>query len=1076
MRISKFTCCLLFIAAIIFGQSSIEYRRHNIMNRNQVTTVFGNWGVIGQPLNNEARGAWKHPENGYIGDFSIMIGTQLKTNSFEFSSVEICPVSRPTTQNELSPTGRFWGFEPFGLGSEHIAMSDNPVTWPSEWGTWPFDTEGATECYFIMDDNNDEEFNYELNNIWSAAFKPDSNDLARNGLGLKVESRFRQFDFAGFEDVLFMEYMITNEGTTPFHQLVFGGLNGTYIGITSTDHSAHEYDDDACFFDISTNATYFWDFNMDVSDNPLWKGDVGYASIVLLQTPGNPFDGIDNDRDNANVSGSSAPYFTESDFDERMINTNDQIVLIDDNYTRTVVTVPGQELTVETCGETFTIVPGATVVQEGNPDSETSYDGIDNDFDGLIDENYTLHYSFDRAHLVEPFHIQNTLEPTQYVDYISGQGLDDPLIDENGNNLDEVGLTSFYYFVSPMYIPLGDDEELWSRMRPGYFELSDSYSDGHLLNGEDGDYLFGSGYFHLNPDEQQKVLLGLVFADTPEEMQMKIQALNAMNFNIQAEPNLILTAPESGEYSGNFLDISWNSNEPEGEIIIKYTNDNERTWNIVDVLPASESNYVWDIRNQHDGIFYKILLHHSYQPFKVSSSNLFTMNTSNEAVPQIMFTDVPGHEEIVTGDLSVSWLAGDADGDEISIKMVYSTTHSISDTVWHELASFSSSGGYTINTVQLPNSQSALLKLAVTDGNKTNSEISEPFIISNDTPDLPANLKSHITGKGSGQFEVRVVDNSALNGHPYKVTFHVDGMSKSYSVQDLNTAEYVLSNCTQLDSSAESPTFDGVRLLVHDINPAQPDDEGSCWSDSLKAYNFYMNPLDTWINSDHLLGIPQPSDYRVEFADGIIDSSLAIPEYSVESIPVNFRIYNITAARFTDFIFVDIDNSQTLSPYDELILVESVSDGEILFSWDLFFTNETIYTHGNGDTLFIKTLKPFTAEDCFIFTTGDSLMLDVNKENNSPGVFNLSQNYPNPFNPSTTIQYTLPERMNVKLIVYNMLGKEVITLVDEKQTAGFYEMPWDGRNKLGNQVSSGIYFCKVQAGQYNAIKKMIFLK
>jgi subtilisin family serine protease len=95
---------------------------------------------------------------------------------------------------------------------------------------------------------------------------------------------------------------------------------------------------------------------------------------------------------------------------------------------------------------------------------------------------------------------------------------------------------------------------------------------------------------------------------------------------------------------------------------------------------------------------------------------------------------------------------------------------------------------------------------------------------------------------------------------------------------------------------------------------------------------------------------------------------------------------------------------------------------------------------------------------------------------NIPREFNLSQNFPNPFNPTTTIRYALKEDVRVKLAIYNMLGQEVRTLVNEHQPAGFKEVVWEGTNDNGQRVASGIYIYRIVAGNYIDLKKMILLK
>jgi tartrate-resistant acid phosphatase type 5 len=97
-------------------------------------------------------------------------------------------------------------------------------------------------------------------------------------------------------------------------------------------------------------------------------------------------------------------------------------------------------------------------------------------------------------------------------------------------------------------------------------------------------------------------------------------------------------------------------------------------------------------------------------------------------------------------------------------------------------------------------------------------------------------------------------------------------------------------------------------------------------------------------------------------------------------------------------------------------------------------------------------------------------------EKEIPTVFALDQNYPNPFNPTTTIQFELPSQANVEVRVYNLLGEEVVTLVNEVREAGVHTVVWNGMNNAGVQVTSGIYFYRMKAGSFTAIKKMVLLR
>ncbi len=99
-----------------------------------------------------------------------------------------------------------------------------------------------------------------------------------------------------------------------------------------------------------------------------------------------------------------------------------------------------------------------------------------------------------------------------------------------------------------------------------------------------------------------------------------------------------------------------------------------------------------------------------------------------------------------------------------------------------------------------------------------------------------------------------------------------------------------------------------------------------------------------------------------------------------------------------------------------------------------------------------------------------------------PEEYTLTQNYPNPFNPATTIKFGLPTESRVKLTIYNLLGQEIITIADEVRNAGYFLATWDGTNKAGSKVSSGIYFYRMEATStagdqnFTSLKKMILLK
>jgi len=93
-----------------------------------------------------------------------------------------------------------------------------------------------------------------------------------------------------------------------------------------------------------------------------------------------------------------------------------------------------------------------------------------------------------------------------------------------------------------------------------------------------------------------------------------------------------------------------------------------------------------------------------------------------------------------------------------------------------------------------------------------------------------------------------------------------------------------------------------------------------------------------------------------------------------------------------------------------------------------------------------------------------------------PITYNLHNAYPNPFNPITTLRYDLPENSYVNVTVYDMLGREVKTLVNTTQDAGFKSVIWNATNDFGKPVSAGVYLYQIQTGEFVQTKKMVLLK
>ncbi len=462
-----------------------------------------------------------------------------------------------------------------------------------------------------LDDNNDNEFSVPEENPFGISFAPDPDNPNRKGLGLEMKVRGLQWQQILAQDNIFWVYEITNKGKYTYPRTVFGMLVGTYIGVTGGEDGPAEYDDDWSFFDVNEDLTYTGDYPNDNSRNPFWQGPVGLVGYAFLESPGNPFDGIDNDND-ADSPGLTpvAALFEAEDFEPLTVvnsanpgdgETNKVVSIVDTvingirTFQRTVHTFPaGQDtFVVVSLGETFTLISGETILVEGNTIrvggadqvNENAFDGKDNDLDGLVDENYFLHYRQRRV-TSDGDVLFDILNPVRYIDYITGIGESDEMIDErrddgidndgdwsrnpetgeilvdddgillddvgidglpNTNDFgendgfptagepnfdqtdkdesDQIGLSSFDYFVPAGEIAMADDEDMWRRMRPGFFDVPETFVNGRPTQGEDGDFVYSSGYFPLTPDQTERMSLALIYAWTLDDMVKKLRTV-----------------------------------------------------------------------------------------------------------------------------------------------------------------------------------------------------------------------------------------------------------------------------------------------------------------------------------------------------------------------------------------------------------------------------------------------------------------------------------------------------------------------------------------------------------------------
>jgi len=879
IRFFLLSSVIFLIPAGVFVQaqqsSGRQYRQWAIMNGNQVQTVFGNWGVIGQPQEQGHRGAWKYPNNGYLGDVSPLVGAEVKYDSVfrngqwvktpnsVFHEVVTCPVNRPTLLTDTDPrTGKYWTFEPeIGYYNPsrqptEVAMSDDKTSWPPTWpdkmqdakdpgwaGSWngyfgKNRKNADQETYFVMDDNNDERFNDPSNNPKGIQFQPNAADPSRKGLGFLMNVRAMQWSQFLAKDNIFWLYEITNTGTTNYDRVVFGMLVGTYVGVTSTEDFG-EYNDDWSFFDVSTNLTYTGDIKAirgGCMNDPYWQptpcsgaGLVGYA---FLESPGNPYDGIDNDGDaDSSSTGRLAPKFTAASFDSTLLSAGKQIVLIRDDYSRYVYTIPSADsVQITTRGLTRWIYPGKTWVSEGNLGRDGSvnpnaYDGVDNNYNGLIDENYFLHYRQVKK-TKDGTVLFDMLRPVAYVDYLTGRGSDpfsliderrddgidnnknwnilhddvgrdgvantgdygegdgiatsgyganaydtglpgEPHIDKTDvNESDQIGLTSFFYFSPAGNFKMGDKDTMWLYLAPGFFDVPNVIQNNRPVEGADGDFIYGSGYFPLQAKKTERFSLALVYGggkqqgydvDVADLLKNKktVQKIYDANYQFPQPPDLPTLTAVPGD----------------GKVTLYWDRVAEET---IDPLLQTKTFEGYKIYRSTDPTFNDILTitdgygsAKGYRPLKqydLQDGVKGYFHTSGE-----MFNDISGFAFYL--------------GDDTGIEHTYvDSSLQNGRTYYYALVAYNTGNEYSEilpaeNKINISISPQGVVSVgqncaAVVPNAKTLDYI------------RPADgvLLEHISGVGTGDAYYKVVDATKTTGHQYRVEFldtQVDGIDNN---------------------------------------------------------------------------------------------------------------------------------------------------------------------------------------------------------------------------------------------------------------------------------------------------------
>jgi uncharacterized protein (TIGR02145 family) len=257
------------------------------------------------------------------------------------------------------------------------------------------------------------------------------------------------------------------------------------------------------------------------------------------------------------------------------------------------------------------------------------------------------------------------------------------------------------------------------------------------------------------------------------------------------------------------------------------------------------------------------------------------------------------------------------------------------------------------------------------------------------------------------------------------------------------------------------------------------DPEGWRAVQSLPAYgqSYYLTEARTLIDSSDITNGMTTFRVVASIADTILFSS-PVNGYSVDniapaspgsllaSVGANWEVsvdWSPAVDEDFDYFKVYRSNSTDFELSDDLLVMETIDN----------FLTETISEV--GEFYYRVSAIDANGNESEGSETASVLIVSVDTQM-IPEDFALQQNYPNPFNPMTNIRFGIPEASDVSLFIYDIAGREIKTLINNSQPAGWYTAQWNGTTQDGTPVGTGMYFARIQAGEYSEVIKMVYLR
>jgi hypothetical protein len=947
------------------------------------------------------------------------------------------------------------------------AVSNDPRTWPAKWPDKDSTWNGAWNGYFGQRPAADlESFTVMDDDYYDAwQYYPDSRDLSRRGLGLRIEVRGFQWANPQSGNVIFWHYDITNEGTTDYplageeENIIFGlymdsGVGGSAVGCDPVPES----DDDNAYFDRSSglNLVYTWDTYGHGRNLTSICAPTGYLGYAYLETPGKPFDGVDNDQDGI--------------IDEQRDGGPGQLIegqsaiaaYVNSQYTSNFRLFYGrlEERPAFRAGRWWTGDEDMDWVADLN---DVGADGVRNtndlgEGDGIPTDGET---NFDKTDINESDQIGLTGFKMNRIRSVSGGPVD-----------------GIVFFTNSLEWP----QRLYEKFT---HPVPSARFDSAVVSNYNIGFLFASGPFTLRAARTERFSLALAYGADLQELRNTVKVVQAIynaNYQFATPPPVPTVRAEAGD---GYVQLSWDDAAEKG----------------VDPVTLSDDFEGYRVYRSTDPDFLDV---------KVILTGRGT-NTIGNGRPSAQFDRVNGIQgfsnTIVEG---VAYYLGNESG---LVHSYRDTTVTNGQEYYYAVTAYDNGPAITLNAQGeifefYPSENAITVSRTLRGGTILPKNIvavrPNPRVLGYTPAD--ASQADRMAGTGVGSVSVEVLNSKLVpDNHLFKITFDADRDSvhaQTYTLTDSTTGEAIFTSANDFTGLGRGLEGAGVLPVVYSIEEVEIDTTKSGFaSGSPTNAKGKVRYIPSVFLPKNFKREGFPFDIRITFANTYLDTSVfALPIFPK---PAKFKIEALTpqGPKKLKFIFFDFDNDGTLSIPDtssttgEYIDILTGPDSLIAnyrITWrvQLDSTGQrargTLRPPAEGDVYNLKLRLPIGVDDAFTFsTTGLAIAEDKAKEqfNNAPYVVpnpyvGAASFEPSPFGVSGRGDRRLEFRglpQNCTIRIYTVRGELVQTLRHDNSLDGY--VAWDLRTKDNLDVAPGLYVYHVDAGPAgNHIGKFAIIK